>query len=87
MQSVVCRLRLVESTAEHGRCECRKLDTPTENSLGTCTREDVGKMRSDCPERATHNILEGARLAVGQWKIQVLAKPAHITDYTTSVRR
>ena len=42
-------------------------------------------MRSDRPERATHNILEDARVAVGQWKIQVLAKPARLPKYTTPV--
>ena len=39
------RVRVSEARYTHG------------NSLGACTRADVGEMRSDCPERATHNIL------------------------------
>ena len=61
MQSVVCTPGLVEGTAEEGVRERRKLDTPMENSLGACTREDVGEMRSNCPERATHSILRGCK--------------------------
>ena len=51
-------------TVEDG-CERRKLDRPTANPLDACTREDVGKMLSDCPERTTHNILDGPKVAVG----------------------
>ena len=59
---------MVEDTAEDAGRERQKLDTHG-NVPVVYTREGVGEMLSDRPERTTHKILEDARVAVGQWKI------------------